>query len=78
MIKKITLLMAVICLVFNSCTTNIEINTPGLQAPIDGKLFRPEIRKAIIHDDGSLEIIGLDNGKESIRFTTSSTNIRSI
>ncbi|WP_378179011.1 DUF6252 family protein [Aquimarina sp. SS2-1] len=74
MIKKITPLIAVICLLFNSCTTDVEFNTPGLQATIDGKLFRPDIRKAIIHDDGTLVIVG-NTGTESISFTTSSTNV---
>ncbi|WP_299243302.1 DUF6252 family protein [uncultured Aquimarina sp.] len=74
MIKKITPLLAVICLIFNSCTDDVEFNTPGLQATIDGKLFRPDIRKAIIHDDGTLVIVG-NTGTESINFTTSSTNI---
>ncbi|WP_299260523.1 DUF6252 family protein [uncultured Aquimarina sp.] len=74
MIKKITPLLAVICLIFNSCTNDVEFNTPGLQATIDGKLFRPDIRKAIIHDDGTLVIVG-NTGTESINFTTSSTNI---
>lgn len=72
MIKKITLLLAFICLIFNSCTTDIEINSPGLQATIDGKLFRPDIKKAIIHDDGTLVILG-NTGSQSISFTTSST-----
>jgi len=70
-IKKTTLLLATICLISNSCTTDIEINTPGLQATIDGKLFRPDIRKAIIHDDGSLEIVGLDNGIRKMMLNSS-------
>ena len=74
MIKKITPIMAVICLFFNSCTTDIEINTPGLQATIDGKLYRPDIRQAFIHNNGTLEIVGT-TGTESISFTTTSTNI---
>jgi len=73
MIKKITPLLALLCLIFNSCTTDIEVNSPGLQATIDGKLFRPDVRKAIIHDDGTLVIVG-NTGTESISFTTSSTN----
>jgi len=74
MIKKITPLLAAICLIFNSCTTDIEVNSPGLQATIDGKLFRPDIKKAIIHNDGTLIIEGL-TGTESINFATSSTDI---
>ncbi|MBW1297480.1 DUF6252 family protein [Aquimarina litoralis] len=70
--KNITLLLAVFCLIITSCTTDIEVNSPGLQATVDGKLFRPDIRKAIIHDDGTLVIVG-DSGSESISFTTSST-----
>lgn len=72
MIKKTTLLLAFICLIFNSCTTDIEINSPGLQATIDGKLFRPDIKRALIHDDGTLVILG-NTGSQSISFTTSST-----
>ncbi|MHA7056434.1 DUF6252 family protein [Aquimarina sp. M1] len=74
MIKKITPLLVLICLIFNSCTTDLEYNTPGLQATMDGKLFRPDFRKAIIHDDGTLVIVG-NTGTESISFTTSSTSI---
>lgn len=74
MIKKITPLIACICLTFNSCTTDIVVNDPGLQATIDGKLFRPDIRKAIIHDDGTLVIIG-NSGAESISFSTASTEV---
>ncbi|SEL61410.1 hypothetical protein SAMN04487910_2799 [Aquimarina amphilecti] len=74
MIRKITPLLAIVCLFFNSCTTDIEVNTPGLQATIDGKLFRPDIKKAIIHDDGTLVIVG-NTGNESISFTTSSTDL---
>ncbi len=74
MIKKTTLLLFLICLILSSCTTDIELNSPGLQATIDGKLFRPDIRKAIIHDDGTLVIVG-NTGTESISFTTSSTDV---
>jgi len=66
--------MAVICLVFTACTTDVEFNTPGLQATIDGKVFRPDVRKAIIHEDGTLVIVG-NTGSESIYFTTSSTDV---
>ncbi len=74
MIKKTTLLLAVICFIFNSCTTDIEVNTPALQATIDGELFRPEIRKAVIHDDGTLVISG-NTGNRAISFSTSSTKV---
>lgn len=74
MIRKITLFIAFFCLIFNSCTTDIEVNSPGLQAIIDSdnELFRPEIKKAIIHDDGTLVIQG-STGSKSISFTISST-----
>ncbi len=74
MIKKITPLMAVICLFLTSCSTDIEINTPALQAKIDGELFRSSIKKAVIYDDGTLVISG-SSGDKSISFTTTSTNV---
>jgi len=72
MINKTPLLIALICLVFNACTTDIEVNSPALQATVDGKLFRPDIKEAIIHDDGTLVIQGA-TGNESISFTISAT-----
>ncbi|MBG6130482.1 hypothetical protein IWQ47_001435 [Aquimarina sp. EL_43] len=74
MIKKITPLMAVICLFLTSCSTDIEINTPALQAKIDGELFRSSIKKAVIYEDGTLVISG-SSGDKSISFTTTSTNV---
>ena len=74
MIKKITPLMAVICLFLTSCSTDIEINTPALQAKIDGELFRSSIKKAVIYEDGTLVISG-SSGNKSISFTTTSTNV---
>ncbi|WP_024772477.1 DUF6252 family protein [Aquimarina macrocephali] len=74
MIKKITPLLAVICLFLTSCSTDIEINTPALQAKIDGELFRSSIKKAVIYDDGTLVISG-SSGDKSISFTTTSTNV---
>ncbi|KAA1243891.1 DUF6252 family protein [Aquimarina sp. RZ0] len=74
MIKKITLLTAVFCFILSSCTTDIEVNTPSLQATIEGKLFRPDIRKAIIHDDGTLVIEG-NTGSQSISFATTALEI---
>ncbi|WP_074407190.1 MULTISPECIES: DUF6252 family protein [Aquimarina] len=74
MIKKITPLLAVICLFLTSCSTDIEINTPALQAKIDGELFRSSIKKAVIYEDGTLVISG-SSGDKSISFTTTSTNI---
>ncbi|EZH71673.1 hypothetical protein ATO12_06850 [Aquimarina atlantica] len=66
--------MAVICLFLTSCSTDIEINTPALQAKIDGELFRSSIKKAVIYDDGTLVISG-SSGDKSISFTTTSTNV---
>ncbi|PKV48188.1 hypothetical protein ATE84_0179 [Aquimarina sp. MAR_2010_214] len=74
MIKKITPLLAVICLFSASCSTDIEINTPALQAKIDGELFRSSIKNAVIYDDGTLVISG-SSGDKSISFTTTSTNV---
>ncbi len=74
MIKRITLLIAVVCLTFTSCTTDIEINDPALQAKIDGELFRTSFKKAIIYDDGTLVISG-SAGDQSISFTTTSTKV---
>ncbi len=58
MIRKITPMLAVICLFLTSCTTDIEINDPALQAKIDGELFRSAIKKAVIYEDGTLVISG--------------------
>ncbi|MDY8134800.1 DUF6252 family protein [Aquimarina sp. 2201CG5-10] len=74
MIRKTTLLLAIICLVFNSCSTDIEVNTPAFQATKNGELFRASIRKAVIHDDGSLVITG-SLGPEHMSFTTTSTDL---
>ncbi|WP_271765792.1 DUF6252 family protein [Aquimarina algiphila] len=74
MIKKITLLMAVVCLIFTSCSTDIEINDPALQAKVDGELFRTSLKKAVIYDDGTLVISG-SAGDQSISFTTTSTKV---
>ncbi|WP_103069531.1 DUF6252 family protein [Aquimarina sediminis] len=74
MIKKTTLLLAVICSFFISCSTDIEINNPALQAKIDGELFRSSIKKAVIYDDGTLVISGSDADR-SISFTTTSTKV---
>lgn len=74
MIEKITPLLAVICLFLTSCSTDIEINNPALQAKIDGELFRSSIKKAVIYDDGTLVISG-SSGDKSISFTTTSTNV---
>lgn len=74
MIKKITLLMAVVCLIFTSCSTDIEINDPALQAKVDGELFRTSIKKAVIYEDGTLVISG-SAGDQSISFTTTETKV---
>ncbi len=72
MIRKITPILAVICLIFTSCTTDIEINDPALQTKIDGEIFRSSIKKATIYDDGTMIISG-SNGDKSISFTITST-----
>ncbi|AXT62491.1 hypothetical protein D1816_19705 [Aquimarina sp. AD10] len=69
---RITTLLAVFCIILTSCSTDIEINDPALQAKIDGQLFRSTFKKAVIHDDGTLVISGSE-GNQSISFTTSST-----
>lgn len=74
MIRKITPLIAVVCLFLTSCSTDIEINNPALQAKIDGELFRSSVKKAIIYDDGTLVISGSTEDR-SISFTTTSTEI---
>lgn len=74
MIKKITLIPTLICLFLISCSTDIEINDPALQAKIDGELFRSSIKKAVIYDDGTLVISG-SAGDKSISFITTSTKV---
>lgn len=74
MTKKITLLFILICLFLISCSTDIEINDPALQAKIDGELFRSSFKKAVIYDDGTLVISG-SSGDKSISFTTTSTKV---
>lgn len=70
MTRITTLLLAIFCLVLNSCSTDIEVNTPALQAMKGDKLFRAQLRNAVIHDDGTLVISGVV-GQESISFSTS-------
>ena len=70
--KIITLFLVAICL-FTSCTTDIEVNSPALQATKKGELIRTFSKKAYIHDDGTLEIQGAV-GSESISFTISGMN----
>ncbi len=74
MIKTTTLILAVLCLVFTSCTTDVEVNTPALQAKINGEVFRPSLKKATIYEDGTLVISGTA-GDQSISFTTTSNDI---
>lgn len=69
MIKKITLILAVASFIFTSCTSDIEVNAPSLQATMNGELFRPLDKKAILHDDGRLEITG-NIGNKSISIFT--------
>ncbi len=76
MIKKITLLLILSLLVLVSCTTDIEVNNPALQAKIDGEIFVSSIKKAILYEDGTLVITGSDNGK-TISFTTTSEKVGS-
>ncbi|MEW7277750.1 DUF6252 family protein [Aquimarina sp. 2201CG1-2-11] len=73
MIRKITPMLAVICLFLTSCTTDVEINDPALQAKIDGELFRSTIKKAVIFEDGTLVISG-STDNQSISFSVVSTN----
>lgn len=72
MIKKTTLLFIGVYTILTSCTTDIEVNTPALEATKNGDLFRTNLKKAILHDNGSLVITG-SVGTESISFTTPST-----
>ncbi|GAA4273007.1 DUF6252 family protein [Aquimarina gracilis] len=74
MIRITTLLLAVFCLVFTSCSTDIEINDPALQAQVDGENFRSSSKKAMIHDDGTLVIVGSE-GDQSISFTIAATKM---
>lgn len=70
--KIITFFLATICL-FSSCTTDIEVNSPALQATKKGELIRAYNKKAYIHEDGTLKIQG-DTGLESFSFTIASIN----
>ena len=74
MIKKITSFLLLLYLIITSCTTDIEINTPALQAKINGEDFRTITKKAIIYDDGTLVIKG-NVGDKSISFTTSAAKV---
>ncbi|WP_109302434.1 DUF6252 family protein [Aquimarina sp. AU474] len=74
MIRITTIILAVFCLTITSCSTDIEINDPALQAKVDGETFRSTIKKAVIYDDGTLVISGSE-GEKSISFTTSSTKV---
>ncbi len=74
MIRITTIFLAVFCLIITSCSTDIEINDPALQAKVEGETFRSTIKKAVIYDDGTLVISGSE-GEKSISFTTSSTKL---
>ncbi len=74
MIKITTPLLAVFCIFLNSCTTDVEINDPALQVKIDGEIFRSSIKKAVIHEDGTLVISG-NTDDISISFTTVSSKV---
>ncbi len=74
MIRITTLFMAVACLIFSSCSTDVQINNPALQAKVDGELFRTVSKKAMIYDDGTLVISGSE-GDKAISFTISSTKM---
>ncbi|MEW7290086.1 DUF6252 family protein [Aquimarina sp. 2304DJ70-9] len=71
---KTTTLLAVFCFIFTSCSTDIEINNPALQAKIDGEVFTSSIKRAVIYEDGTLVISGSADDK-SISFTTSATKV---
>ncbi len=73
MIRTITLSLLLYCLIFTSCTTDVEINDPALQAKIGNDLFRSSVKKATLYDDGTLVISGSD-GEQTISFTTNSLN----
>lgn len=70
--KKTTTLILLSFFIITSCSTDIEINTPALQASVEGELFRTDFKKAVIKDDGRLMIIG-HSGTETIRFYTATT-----
>ncbi len=74
MTKITTLLLAVICLTLTSCSTDIEINDPSLQAQVDGEAFRSLSKKASIHDDGTLVITG-SAGDKTISFKIAATKM---
>lgn len=69
MIKKTTLFIAFLSVIFTSCTTDIEVNAPSLQATMEGELFRPGNKQAILHEDGRLEITGT-TGNQTISIST--------
>ncbi|RZS99745.1 DUF6252 family protein [Aquimarina brevivitae] len=72
--KIITLSFALCCLIFSaSCTTDIEVNSPALQATKSGELIRTFSKKAIVYDNGTLEIQGIV-GDEAINFTIAEMN----
>ena len=69
MIQKITLYFIATFVLFTSCTNDVEINTPALQAVINGDLFDSGSQKAILHEDGLLEITGT-SGDQKISIST--------
>ncbi|SHJ61200.1 DUF6252 family protein [Aquimarina spongiae] len=74
MTKITTLFYVLLCLIITSCSKDIVINDPSLQAEIEGETFRTSIKKAVIYDDGTLVISGSE-GERTISFTTSSTKL---
>lgn len=72
MYRIFTLTLAIIAITLGSCTNDVEVNTPALQAMKGDDLFRAEFRKAVIHEDGTLVISG-SYGEESLSFTTTAS-----
>ena len=69
MIRKIIFFISLFLVFLTSCTHDVEINTPALQAVVNGDLFDPSSRKAILHEDGLLEITGT-TGNQTITIST--------
>ncbi len=55
---NILLPLLAIVVLFASCVTDTEVNNPALQAAKNDKLFKTDIRKAILGNDGSITISG--------------------
>lgn len=73
MIRTITIVCFFASLILSSCSTDVELNDPSLQAMLGEDFFRASTKKATIQDDGTLILSGLYDD-QSVSFSTSTAS----